>query len=57
MYATMALMPMPDASASGLLAISPIAIVMMAAPKQVAVSAASNGTPASERIAGLTAMM
>ena len=35
----------------------PIATVMMAAPKQVAVSAALNGIPAASIIAGFTAMM
>ncbi len=35
----------------------PIAMVAMAALIQVAVSAASNGTPASLKIAGLTATM
>ena len=56
-YATIALMPMPDASAIGLFAIRPIAMVMIAAPKHVAVSAASNGTPATTSIFGFTAMM
>ena len=55
--ATMALMPMPDASAIGRFAIRPIAMVMMAAPKHVAVSAALNGMPAASIIDGLTAMM
>ena len=50
-------MPIPLARAIGLFAIKPMHNVMMAAPKQVAVSAASNGMPASERIVGLTAMM
>ena len=42
----MALMPIPEASAMGRFANRPIATVMMAAPKQVAVSAALNGIPA-----------
>ncbi len=56
-YATMALMPMPEARAIGLFAMRPIAMVMTAAPKHVAVSAASNGTPATTSMFGLTAMM
>ena len=53
--ATMALMPIPDASAMGRLAIRPMAAVMTAAPKHVAVSAALNGMPAASIMAGLTA--
>ena len=48
---------MPDARASGRLAIRPMHKVMMAAPKQVAVRAASKGMPAAVRMVGLTAMM
>ena len=55
----MALIPMPEASAIGRFAMRPIAMVMSAAPKQVAVSAASKGMPAPSgpRSDGLTAMM
>ena len=53
----MALMPMPEARATGRLAMRPMATVITAAPTQVAVRPASNGTPASERMAGLTATM
>ena len=35
----------------------PIAIVMMPAPMQVAVTAAVMGTPPADRISGLTTMM
>lgn len=57
MYATMALMPMPEASAIGRLAMRPIAMVMMAAPKHVDVSAAVNGMPAASMSPGFTATM
>ena len=53
----MALMPMPEASAMGRLAMRPMAMVMTAAPRQVAVSAAANGMPAASIMDGLTAMM
>ena len=55
--ATMALMPMPEARARGLLATRPMMAVISAAPKHVAVRAALYGTPAAERNCGFTAMM
>ena len=48
---------MPDAHASGRLAMSPIAIVMTAAPMHVAVTAAETGTPPADRMSGFTTMM
>ena len=55
--ATTALMPMPDAQASGRFANRPMRMVMMPAAKQVEVTAAPTGMPAADRSAGLTAMM
>ena len=49
--------PIPGASARGMRAISPIAMVPSPATRQVANAAATGGMPAAERIAGLTAMM
>ena len=54
---TTAFRPMPDASASGRFAMRPIATHMSAAPSAVAVAAPSKGTPAAERMPGLTKMM
>ena len=48
---------MPEAQASGRLEKTPIAMVMMPAPRQVAVTAAASGMPAAERMLGLTTMM
>ena len=55
--AIMELMPRPEARASGRLAKSPIAIVMMPAPKQVLVIVAAKGTPAPCSIWGFSAMI
>jgi hypothetical protein len=55
--ATIALMPRPEASANGTFAYRPIAIDATAAASAVATATASNGTPAAERIAGLTNRM
>ena len=55
--ATTALMPMPDAQASGRLENRPIRMVMMPAAKQVEVTAAETGMPAAASSDGLTAMM
>ena len=57
MPATMALMPRPEAQASGRLAKMPMQMVMMPAPRQVAQASAPPSMPAPESIAGLTAMM
>ena len=54
---TTAFRPMPDASASGRLEMNPMARHISAAPSAVAVAAPSNGTPAAERIPGLTKTM
>ena len=48
---------MPEAQASGRLEKTPMRIVMMPAPRQVAVTAAAAGMPASESSNGFTAMM
>jgi hypothetical protein len=55
--ATIALMPNPDASANGTFANTPIAIENTAAARAVATATASNGSPAADRIAGLTNRM
>ncbi len=55
--ATMELMPMPEAQAKGRFAMRPIAMVMTAAPIQVAVTAAVTGTPPAERMSGFTTMI
>ena len=57
MPAIMALMPRPDAQASGRLAKIPMQMVMMPAPRQVAQASAPASMPAPESTAGLTAMM
>jgi hypothetical protein len=54
---TTALSPSPDASASGTLATRPITIVAMPAASAVATATPVNGTPACDRIAGLTNTM
>ncbi len=54
---TTAFRPMPDASANGRLAIRPMHTHMRAAPSAVAVAAPANGTPAADRMPGLTKMM
>ncbi len=54
---TTAFRPMPDASANGRLAMSPMQTHMSAAPSAVAVAAPPKGTPAAERMPGLTKMM
>ncbi len=56
MPATMALMPKPDAQASGRLAITPIQMVMMPAPRQMAQARTLESIPAPESTAGLTAI-
>ena len=55
--ATTALIPRPGARASGRFAHRPMASVAIAAASAVAVATASNGSPAAERIAGLTKRM
>ena len=50
-------MPMPEAQASGRLEKRPMRIVMMPAPRQVAVTAAVSDIPASTSRGGFTAMM
>ena len=55
--ATMALMPRPGASANGRLVASAIAAVVIAAASAVHTMTASSGTPAADRIAGLTKTM
>ena len=55
--ATTALIPSPGASANGRLVASPIASVVIAAASAVQTATASNGTPAADRIAGLTNRM
>ena len=55
--ATTALMPSPGASANGRLATRPIAAVVSAAASAVATATPANGTPAADRIAGLTKRM
>ena len=55
--ATIALMPRPGASANGRLVASAIAAVAIAAASAVATATASNGSPAADRIAGLTNRM
>ena len=55
--ATMAFTPMPDARAMGRLLTKPMMMVMMAAPKHVAVSAAVKSMPAACKNVGFTAMM
>ena len=55
--ATIELMPMPEAQASGRFENTPIAIVITAAPRQVAVTAAVGLIPAADRMLGLTMMM
>ena len=55
--ATIALMPRPGASANGRLVASAIAAVAIAADSAVATATASNGSPAADRIAGLTKRM
>ena len=57
MPATMALMPRPDAQASGRLAKTPMQMVMMPAPMQVVQAKTPGSMPAAESTAGLTAMM
>ena len=48
---------MPGASASGVLAISPISRLPTPAAMQVAMATAPTGIPASPRISGLTTTM
>jgi hypothetical protein len=55
--ATTALIPSPGASANGRLVASAIAAVHTAAAIAVATATASNGTPAADRMAGLTKRM
>jgi len=55
--ATSALRPRPDASASGMFATSPMTIVATPAASAVATATPVNGTPACDRIAGLTNTM
>ena len=55
--ATTALRPRPVASASGKFASTPISAVKIAAASAVATATESNGSPAAERIAGLTKTM
>ena len=55
--ATTALMPSPGASANGRFVERPIASVVIAAASAVQTATASNGTPAADRIAGLTNRM
>ncbi len=57
MPATIALMPRPDAQASGRFEKRPMQTVMMPAPTQVAQASASESMPAAESTAGFTAMM
>ena len=57
---TTALIPIPDASANGVLVRTPINTLIKPAPIHVAITAASNGMPVAppaERIAGLTKMI
>jgi hypothetical protein len=55
--ATTALIPSPGASAKGRFVASPIAAVAIAAASAVATATAAKGTPAADRIAGLTKRM
>ena len=55
--ATTALMPRPGASANGRFVARAIAAVVMAAASAVQTITASSGTPAADRIAGLTKTM
>ena len=55
--ATIALIPSPGASANGRLVASAIAAVVIAAASAVQTITASSGTPAADRIAGLTKTM
>ncbi len=57
---TTAFIPIPDASANGVLDTSPIMMLMTPAPRQVDTTAASKGIPVApplERIAGFTKIM
>jgi hypothetical protein len=56
-YTNTVLVLRPETSAIGRLVMSPMASVMMAAPKQVAVSAAEKGTPARASMGGLIVTM
>ena len=55
--ATIALMPRPGARANGRFVASAIAAVVTAAASAVQTITASSGTPAADRIAGLTKTM
>lgn len=52
-----AFMPMPGATSTGLRAYRPIAQLPRKLTMTVAVSAAGNGTPAADKMPGLTTMM
>src|SRR4030095_11889932 len=52
-----ALSPIPDASAIGKFATTPMRIEQIAAAAAVAATAGANGTPAAERIAGVANRM